>query len=169
MILAKLSGWSYSMCVQDKFDASFNLFKKLFEGRLQIDHTEADDRVEDGSALNPKPWPILLFTLRTIKHIYIYIIYIYFSPISFFYRSDHENGHPFHHSVISVIFISSFRSVNNLCFIIVIITMKNHQQQKKYQAVPTGCSLNIVFFQKILEYSVLCLPLASVCVHTPGR
>ena len=30
----------------------------------------------------------------------------------------------------------------------------------------TGCSLNIVFFPKILKYSGLCSPSVSVCVHT---
>ena len=33
----------------------------------------------------------------------------------------------------------------------------------------TGCSLNIVFFPKILKYSGLCFPSVSVCVHKPGR
>ena len=37
----------------------------------------------------------------------------------------------------------------------------------------TGCSLNIVFFPKILKYSGLLpfnvFPAVSVCVHTPGR
>ena len=37
----------------------------------------------------------------------------------------------------------------------------------------TGCSLNIVFFSKILTYSGLfpfsVFPSVSVCVHTPGR
>ena len=33
----------------------------------------------------------------------------------------------------------------------------------------TGCSLNIVFFTNFLNYSELCLPSVSVCVHTPAR
>ena len=54
---------------------------------------------------------------------------------------------------------TEFQSVNGTIFVLSWST----------KSILTGCSLNIVFLPKILEYSVLCFPLVPVCVHTPGR